>query len=315
MLAVLTITSPIFALIALGYLTTRRGMFDSGDMATLGRFVVNIGLPALIFSAVTARPLREIFDLSYVVTYATLVLVLAATSYAVLRAAGVPKMRRAVAILGICCPNTGYVGYPITLLAFPEVAGRILALNVIVENFLSLPLCLMLLELSRDREGQRIGQTAWAILKGMLGRPMIQLLLISVAVNLAGLPLPSAVTQFANLLAGTVAALALFFIGGSLAGLPLRGDLALAAAVVIGKLIIAPLLALALIACLPRLGLPPLQPMLASAFVLGMAMPVLGIYAILAQDYAAKGMASISLLVATGLSFFTLSALLLWLHA
>jgi malonate transporter len=65
MSAVLGVIGPIFALIALGYLVTRFRLFQPGDLRALGRYVVMLALPALIFRAVTARHLGTLVDPGY----------------------------------------------------------------------------------------------------------------------------------------------------------------------------------------------------------------------------------------------------------
>jgi len=49
------------------------------------------------------------------------------------------------------------------------------------------------------------------------------------------------------------------------------------------------------------------------ALILSAAMPMFGIYTVMAQDYGHEGLASIALLGATAASFFTLSGLLILL--
>ena len=55
MLDILAITGPIYLCIALGWLATRAGLFARADMRVLGRFVLYIALPALLFDAVGKR--------------------------------------------------------------------------------------------------------------------------------------------------------------------------------------------------------------------------------------------------------------------
>ena len=63
---------------------------------------------------------------------------------------------------------------------------------------------------------------------------------------------------------------------------------------------------------LPLLGLPSVDGDLRTAAVLSAAMPMLGIYSILAQRHGFEGFTAAALLATTAASFFTLSAIL-WL--
>ena len=54
MLAVLSVTRPIFILIAISFLIVRSGVIKAHEIPTLGRLITSVALPALIFSLVIA---------------------------------------------------------------------------------------------------------------------------------------------------------------------------------------------------------------------------------------------------------------------
>lgn len=308
--AILTITFPIFALIGVGYGAVRAGLFAPSDMKVLGKYVLNIALPALLFNAVATRDLGEVLNLGYLVVFALGGLLTAALTYLWFSLKGTGPARRAIAVMGSTCPNSGFIGYPVMLLVFPDVAGVVLALNMVVENFLLIPLSLMLLEASRDRQGKSLIRIAGRIVIGVLRRPMVIGLMLGLLVMLSGVPVPLALTRLMDVLAASSSAIALFVIGGSLVGLPILGQRAMAAQIVVGKLLVHPTMAALVLLTLPLIGLPLLTGDMAIAAVLSTAMPMFGIYTLLAQDYGHEGIASLALLGATAGAFFTLSALL-----
>jgi malonate transporter and related proteins len=308
--AILIITFPIFALIGVGYAAVRAGLFAPADMKVLGKYVLNIALPALLFNAVATRDLGEVLNLGYIAVFAFGGLLTIAATFVWFTLQGTGPARRAVAVMGSTCPNSGFVGYPVMLLVFPDLAGVVLALNMVVENFLLIPLCLMLLEASRDRQGKSLLRIAGRIIIGVLRRPMVIGLMLGLVVMLSGLPLPLMVTRLMDVLAASSSALALFVIGGSLVGLPIVGQRSLAAQIVVGKLLIHPALTALVLLALPLIGLPLLSGDMAVAVILSTAMPMFGIYTLLAQDYGHEGIASLALLGATAGAFFTLTALL-----
>lgn len=310
MLDILTITFPIFAAIAMGYATTRAGVFAPAEMRTLGKYVLNIALPALLFSAIGKQDPAAVLNFSYMTAMLIGGLLTIAATYLFLAAQGVGPARRAIGAMGASCPNSGFVGFPVMLLIFPDKAGVILALNFVVENFFIIPACLILMELSRKEEHhsltKMLGKLFWSILK----RPMVIALILGFALMLSGLQLPSGVNRLMGMLAASSSALALFVIGGSLVSLPMRGDAPLAAQITIGKLILHPALVFAAAALLPTLGLPALTGDMHTALILSAAIPMFTIYTVLSQEYGYEGLASIALLAATTASFFTLSILL-----
>ncbi len=312
MLDILAITGPIYFAIALGYTCTRLGLFARADMRIFGKFTINIALPALVFNALAQRRIGEILNGSYLLAYATGTLALiAAASFWCRRRAAMTSTDSALYVMGMTCSNSSFVGYPILLLTLAPVAGVALALNTIVENVLIIPLLLALAEQGRDGSGH------WrTVLRQTLARlarhPMILGLGAGLLVSLSGWALPEPVLRTANLFAVCSGALALFVIGGTLVGLPLRGMGTQVAPIVTGKLLAHPLAVLLGALALPLLGLAPLDPALRLAAVLMAAMPTMSIYPILAQAYGQEERSAAALLVTTIASFFSLNAVL-WL--
>lgn len=316
MLAVINITFPIFALIALGHVMTRRGWFVPQEMSTLGHFTINVALPALIFNAMVSRPLAEVVNPGYLLTYALATVLTMALAGLALKIAGFRARRCTVGMLGVCCSNSGYMGYPILMLAYPDLAGTVLTMQVVIENFLSIPLGLMAVESTTPRVRAEPLRLLVQILGGVLRRPMVQAVILGLIVNLSGIHLPQAVGHMVSILAVSTSAVALFYIGGTLVGVPHeRGDGLFVGLVVSVKLIAMPLIAFGLSAALPHLGMPAVAAVLAVPLLISAAMPTMGIFPILAQDYGEGGVAAVTLLVATVVSFFTISALLALVHS
>ena len=309
MLDILAITGPIFLCIALGYLTTRGGLFDRGDMRVFGKFLINLALPALLFNALSQRSVGEIFNGPYLAAYALGGLImLAGTVLWYRKVAHEGMARSAIMAMGMTCPNSGYVGYPVMLLTLgAPVAGVALALNMVVENLLIIPILLALADMERHEAGhwrQLVMQT----LQGLARNPLIIAIVAGFLVSALGIPMPSPVSRTVTLFAQASSALSLFVIGGSLVGLQLRGLRSAVAQIGVGKLVLHPLCLLAVMTWLVPIG----DPQLKVALLLTGALPTMGIYAILAQRHGHEGLASAALLVGTLASFFTLSGLL-WL--
>ncbi len=310
---ILGITFPIYAAVAIGYAVVRLGWFKPQDMAVLGKYVLNVALPALLFNAVAGRDLGEVLHPGYLLVMATGGLATIAAAWLWFSVTAPDKPRRALAVMGASCPNSGFVGYPVLLLVLPDLAGVILALNFLVENILIIPLGLVLMDLAAGRgDGSPLRLVGRALLD-LLKRPMVIGLLLGLAASASGLTLPAPMGRLMGMLAASAAALSLIVIGGSLVGLPMKGNKLLAGQIAAAKLLLHPaMIALAALA-LPLLGLAALSDEMRIAAILSAAMPMFGIYTVLAQERGLGGAASIAMLVATSGAFITLSALLFWL--
>lgn len=314
MLDILAITGPIYLCIAAGFACVRWRIFDKADMRVLGRFVIQIAIPALLFNSLASRPLREVVHPGYLLAFAagSVLVLLGALAFA-LKVQRKGLTESAYMAMGMSCSNSGYVGYPVMLLAFGPLAGVILALNLIVENLIKLPLLFTLAD-AGAHEGERLSLKQALRQTGarLVRNPMIVAILAGFVVALFDWQLPTVVARTVTLFSAASSGIALFVIGGTLVGLQVRGLRRQVALISAGKLLLHPLAVFGAVALLPLLGLPAVQGELRAAAVLSAAMPMLGIYPLLAQRHGFEGFTAAALLATTVASFFTLSAIL-WL--
>lgn len=309
MLTVLGITFPIFAMVALGFALVARGMFRPQDMKTFGTYALNIALPALVFHAVASRPVAEVFNLAYMGIYLAGALITITLGFLWFSATQDPA-RRGVAIMGTTCPNSGFVGYPLMLVLIPDQAGLILALNMLVENIVIIPLVLLIMELGKPQgTAHPLGKVA-RVLAGVARRPLVIGIALGLAVSLAGVTLPAPVERLVTLVSASAAALALIVIGGSLVGLSMKGNRALAGQIVAGKLLVMPIATTLALLAFGAFGMS-LSRDLAMAVIVSAALPMIAVYSVFAQEAGHAGLASLAQVGATTLSFVTLNALLM----
>lgn len=311
MLDILTITGPIYLCILAGYLATRWAVFSKADMRVLGKFVLNFALPALLLSAVSQRPLREVMHLDYLLAYGLGSGLVLAGAYLWARYVErcVPSYRAYFA-MGMCCSNSGYVGYPVVLLVMGPVAAVALALNMLVENLFKLPVLMALAD--RDArtasDPQRsLGEVLWATLLGLARTPMLVAIVLGFAGSVLAWQLPPVLAKTVSLFAQATTAIALFVIGGALVGLRLQGKRTVVAKIVFGKLVLHPFCVWLMLMWVAPIS----DPQLRTAALLLAAMPMLGIYPILSYRHGHEDVSAAALLATTVGSFFTLN-LLLW---
>jgi predicted permease len=306
MLDILAITGPIYFCIAVGFAVTRWGLFAKTEMRVLGKFVINLALPALLFNAISQRPLREVMHIDYLMAYAlgSFTMLLAGYAWAryVQRSA---TSYRAYFAMGMSCSNSGYVGYPVALLALGPVAGVALALNMVVENLMVLPVLITLADADKKTEGHVLKVLAHTLGR-LLRNPMILAIVLGFAYSLSGWQLPGPVARTINVFAQASSALALCVIGGTLVGLQIKGMRRQVSQITFGKLLLHPLAVWVAATWVAPIA----DPQLRIAAVMFAAMPMLGIFPIMAQRHGHEDTAAAALLITTIVSFFTLSGLL-----
>jgi malonate transporter and related proteins len=305
MLNVLAITSPVFLLIGLGYAAVRMGLIEKTAMRPLGAFVITFALPALIFKSLAQRPIAEIASAGYLAAYGGGSLIAYSLLFALARRQGKALTPAAIHALGGAISNSAFIGYPLVTLALGPVAAVSMALNMIIENLVMMPLALTLAE-SGTNGGGRLRDVISGTALRLVKNPLIISICAGTALSLLGVPPSGPFAKALDLLAAASAPVALFTIGGTLAGLPVRGMFGDAAQIAFAKLIVHPL---AVFACLRMV--PVLSPELYKACVIFAGMPMAAIYPLLAQPYGRAEQSAAALALATALSFVTISALLL----
>lgn len=302
MLAILAVTTPIYLIMLGGFLAVRLGLFVAADMRVLGRLVVYFCLPALLFRTIAQQPLRDVLNGTYLVAYGvgSLVALLGLVGY------GVLVLRRPLPLaamfgLGASSSNSGFVGYPVLVQLLGAPAGAALALTMLVENLVTIPLSLVLADSTQGSVRKVLADSA----RNLARNPLVVSIVAGFAFALFEWRLPDPVARTLQIVATGATPLALFVVGGSLVGLKLAGQRGDIATVVAGKLLLHPLAVFAVL-----LVLPPLDAELRTCAVVFAAMPMLSVYPVLAQRYGQDKFCAAVLLSATASSFVTITALL-----
>lgn len=306
MQAVIDIALPFFALIFTGYGAGRSRLFGANALAGLNTFAFYFALPALLIVKVSEAPTATTEAFRLLGTYYGAGLLLFAFAYVLGRrlfhgSASVGALQGLAATYS----NVGFVGLPLAILAFGADAALPAVLIVIADTLVMMGLSTALIESDR-----RTGGGPGAMARGIVGNPIIVAALIGLGMNLARLSLPEPVLGFGELLANAAAPCALFALGATLAGRPLRQGAAETAFLTIMKLGVHP----ALVAAAALLVFD-LSPLWASVAILQASLPIAANVYVLAQRYDVHaGQISTAILFSTGLAVLTVSGVLVWLH-
>lgn len=307
MLEILGITSPLFAAIALGYAAVRLNIFSKADIRVLGRFVIVVALPALLFKALSERSFSDILNFTYLAGYGLGSLI--ALGFGV----GVAYFLRkqslsasAMVGLGMSLSNSGFIGFPVVLQFLGQQGTVAVALSMMIENLLILPIVFALADArAGDGSARDWRGTVAMVFGGLLKNPLILAIVAGFLCSMLGLRLPAALAHTVDMFALASGGVALFVVGGALVGLKLRGAAGNIVLISVGKLLLHPLAVF-----LVLLVLPPLDPILYQGALIIACVPMLSIYAIVAQKYDQEEWCAATLLVATVVSFATISTML-----
>ncbi|MGE8500712.1 MAG: AEC family transporter [Pseudomonas sp.] len=308
MLAVLSITAPIFILIGLGFFSARIALVNREQVRGMGTFVIYFALPSLVFKALAERSLSEVLNWPYLLAFALASLSLFGIGLLVARRwRGLGLSHSAILAMGMSVSNSGFVGYPIAVMVIGPTAALAMALGMLVENLVMIPLALAIAEAGRQ------GGQGWTVAREtalrLLRNPLIIAIVLGLLMSMLELHLPTVPARVIDMLAAASAPVALFVIGATLNGMKTGGMAADLAQTSIGKLILHPLLMFVALSLVPGI-----DPMLMVAGVLFTSAPMMSVFPILGQRFGLEERCAAALVGCTVLAFFSVSALLVLLR-
>ena len=307
MLSILLQTLPFFALIAVGYLAARGGMFGASGIPALTTFVFYFALSAMLFRFAASLSLGELFRLDFVGAYLGGCLIVYGFAFAIAR---FRKLGLAEAAMEAQCAvigNTGFLGVPMLVLLLGEAAAgpilMVLAIDLIVFS------TAITLIITATRAGRLEWRMVGVLGLGLLKNPMIVSMVLGMAWGATGLALWEPADRFLATLGAAATPCALFAIGASLAGRSAE-RLQIAAWLSFAKLILHPA-AVAVAA----LWVFRVEPFAAGVMIAAASLPVAGNVYILAQQFGVVPQrVSTAILVSTAFSVLTVSAVIAFVN-
>ena len=310
MQAILNVALPIFGVILAGYLAGRWRILGGDSTAALNAFVSYFALPVLFFGSLARTPVTAVLDPGLMLGFGIVVLVtfgLGMLATRVVAGGGLAAM----SLQGIAASwgNVGYMGVPLCLAAFGEAGLPPAMLTVIVTAVIAMVLGVMLIELE-VAAGHGPLRTFLRAAFNVARNPLPLSIALGIVVSAVGLPIPTPVEKWLDLLGAAAAPCALFAIGLFLSDRSVRSGLAEASLATLVKLLVQPLLALAVLPLFVDLASVPGKVALLMA-----SLPTAANASVLARQFDLQvEQNSASILLSTAFSVVTVSALLVMLR-
>ena len=185
MLQFLATSSPFFAVIAVGVWAARRGMFAPEAVKVLNTFAFMIATPAMVVRVMARQPIAELWNPAYIGGLAIVAVTLLGVGLvAARRVARLPfpdSVSRAQCLVG---GNFAFLGIPLTIAFLGERAAAPVAMGLICDTALVVPLCIGLIEAGRGVGSP--GAIAWRLAKGTVLNPFMLSIMAGAGLSLAG---------------------------------------------------------------------------------------------------------------------------------
>ncbi|SCA55767.1 putative malonate transporter, MdcF, AEC family [Candidatus Terasakiella magnetica] len=301
-----TIILPVFALIALGYLMVKRGLFSQSGVDDLTRFIFYLAVPALLFRTSASGVMTQKLELSILAAFFGMGVFILFGCYFLMRKIG--HERSVVVGISACFSNLALIALPIVQTAYPPEALVPLMTLITFNAMVLFTLPCIMIETGRNPNASILAIFTGAI-KTVLSNPLVIALVSGWIFSETGSELPQVIDRITELLSKAAAPCALFAVGGGMARYSLRLEETKAPVLLVtfAKLILMP--AGVWLICTYIVGTSPLWTMIAT---LGAAMPTGANPFVFATRYGVGDrIAGNAILLSTALSLITLSAFLL----
>lgn len=212
MLSTLAVVLPIFALILVGWGARRFGVLGAGATSELTRFVVYLALPALLFDIIAHARWADIWQPGFVAAFGLGAGIVFLLTLAVRWRRSRPLADAAIDGLNAGYANTGFVGFPMALVALGRDALAPTLVATIITVCVLFGVAIVLIEIGVQSGGRR-RDIAAKVGRSLLRNPLLVAPVLGALVPLSGLGVPAPVDSFLTLLGGAASPCALIALG------------------------------------------------------------------------------------------------------
>lgn len=218
---------PIIVVMAIGYLSGKKNVFQQGQSQIFNKLVLDYALPAALFISIVRADRKMLFENATlsIISVVGLVVLFMVSYYIIQWFFKRTKAEGAVCALVAGSPTIGFLGYAILdpLYGTGVETGLVVAIVAIVVNAITLPLGLYLLNSGSDSTDKGSKSQGNAVLDS-LKQPVVWAPILAVIFVLVGIKVPSQVDPTFKLLAQANSSVAVFAAGLTLAAYKLEID-------------------------------------------------------------------------------------------
>ncbi|SDR41813.1 hypothetical protein SAMN05443245_5760 [Paraburkholderia fungorum] len=212
MFATLEILLPVFGLILAGFACRRSGVLGPNSASELNRFVVWLALPALLFDTMAHATWQQLYQPAFVAAFSIGCVVVFALILAARLISGRHLADASVDAIAASYPNTGYIGFPLGLIAFGPASLTPSTIATIIVACVLFALAIVLIEIGLQTE-RRPHKLGLKVLASLARNPLIVSPIAGVLFASLHVALPASAETFLKLLMGAASPCALVSLG------------------------------------------------------------------------------------------------------
>jgi len=212
MISTLIIVMPVFALIFSGWGAFRLKILGPHAIAELNRFVVYLALPALLFDIMANTHGSDLWQPGFISVFLLSSAVAFALPFIVRLRGKLPLADNALDGLNAAYPNTGYMGIPLSMIAFGSGVLAATTISIIITVCVTFAFAIILIEIGKQTEKKPL-HLIWKVARSLIRNPLLVAPALGTLVSFAGISIPAPAETFLKMLGGAASPCALVALG------------------------------------------------------------------------------------------------------
>ena len=212
MISTLIIVLPVFALIFSGWGAFRLKILGPHAIAELNRFVVYLALPALLLDIMANTNGSDLWQPGFISVFLLSSAVAFALPFLIRLRGKLPLADNALDGLNAAYPNTGYMGIPLSMIAFGSGMLAATTIAIIITVCVTFAFAIILIEIGMQTEKKPLS-LIWKVARSLIRNPLLVAPALGTLVSFAGISIPAPAETFLKMLGGAASPCALVALG------------------------------------------------------------------------------------------------------
>ena len=211
MYTVLSITLPFFAIIFFGTFFRVSKIFDNNSSKILTKYALYVTLPPFMFINILKASNEVIFDFNFIIRFEIVTIILLTSTFLIsLFIIKNNKKDSSLFALNSSYPNYGYMGIPLCILAFGEIAAVPISLILLIDTIVLLSFITFFIDYDQKKS---FFIEIYNLFFSMLKNPILVAAIFGFLFVLFKLKLPLIIFNFLEIISYAATPTALFAIG------------------------------------------------------------------------------------------------------
>lgn len=209
----------LFALMATGYLLSKKGIFNDNANHAINRFIVYFAYPCLVVQKISTLDMERSLFIDFLITVALatgLLYLYHGIAYFYAKTRKFPRENANVAEFAMASPNDGFMGFPVALLFYGEKGLLFMLAHNAALNLYFFTLGITMMKRNQQEKAKLSWMSCGKFVGKLIMNPNIMALIVGLTLCALHVALPQPVNDYLMYIGNVATPMAMIYIGASL---------------------------------------------------------------------------------------------------